>query len=280
MNPLPDLPELRIVPSDTLQPHEQVDPVRIRPLMAALEAEGILRNPPIVLPLGSGEERYLVLDGANRTTALREMEIPYALVQVVHFGSETLTLRTWNRALLGMDPGQVFDALSTALEVTPLPVERRVRLETIMQGERLAYLSFPGGDAWGLGKGRERLEARIAQLQQLLDKAHGLGRTERSSEIEPEALLPVYPDLAGLLIFPALTVEEVVDAANSDICLPAGLTRFIVSPRALRVNYPLRELTSNSRLEEKQAGLDAWVQARMRERRVRFYAESTFLFDE
>jgi hypothetical protein len=280
MNPLPDLPELRIVPSDTLQPHEHVDPARIRPLMTALEAEGILRNPPIVLPIGGEGERYLVLDGANRTTALREMEIPFTLVQVVHFGSETLTLRTWNRALVGMDPGEVFDALSSSLEVTPLPAERRGRLEAIMQGERLAYLSLPGGAAWGLGKGRERLKTRIDQLHQLLGEAQKLGRSERSSEIEPEALLPVYPDLAGLLIFPALTVEEVVDAASRDICLPAGLTRFIVSPRALHVNYPLRDLSSGSNLDEKQAALDAWIQACMRERRVRFYAESTFLFDE
>ena len=280
MNPLPDLPELRIVPSETLQPHEHVDPARIRPLMTALKAEGILRNPPIVLPIGGEGERYLVLDGANRTTALRELEIPFTLVQVVHFGSETLTLRTWNRALLGMDPGEVFDVLSSSLEVTPLPGERRARLEAIMQGERLAYLSLPGGEAWGIGRERERLKARVDQLDQLLGKARKLGRSERSSEIEPKALLKVYPDLAGLLIFPALTVEEVVDAASRDICLPAGLTRFIVSPRALRVNYPLRELSSRLPIEEKQAALDAWVQACMRERRVRFYAESTFLFDE
>jgi hypothetical protein len=280
MNPLPDLPELRIVPTDLLQPHEQTDPDRVQPLMAALKREGLLRNPPIVLPLGNEGERYLVLDGANRTTALREMQIPFALVQVVHFGSETVKLRTWNRVILSADPGEVFESLSASLEVSPLPRERRVRLETLAQGERLAYLAFPDGNAWSLGKERERLVARVRQLHQLLDSVAGLGRSERSSEIEAEALLPVYPDLAALLIFPPFTVEEVMDAAITDLCLPAGLTRFIISPRALRINYPLEALSSEGNLAGKQAELDRWVQSRIQERRVRYYAESTFLFDE
>ena len=280
MNPLPDLPELRIVPSDSLQPHEHTDPARIKPLMAALEREGMLRNPPIVLPLGGEGGRYLVLDGANRTTALREMKIPFALVQVVHFGSETLKLHTWNRALLGVDPGQVFESLSASLEVSPLPRERQARLEAMSQGERLAYLSFLDGTAWGLGKERERLMTRVDKLHKLLDEVGRLGRSERSSEIEAEILIPVYPDLAALLSFPAFTVEEVIDAASTDLCLPAGLTRFIISPRALRVNYPLKDLASRGTLAQKQVMLDRWVQVCMQERRVRFYAESTFLFDE
>ncbi len=280
MNPLPDLPELRIVPSDSLQPHEHTDPERIKPLMAALTREGMLRNPPIVLPLGGEGGRYLVLDGANRTTALREMQIPFVLVQVVHSGSETVKLHTWNRALLGVAPGQVFESLSASLEVSPLPKERRARLEAMSQGECLAYLSFPDGNAWGLGKERERLMTRVDMLHKLLDGVGHLGRSDRSSEIEAEALVPVYPDLAALLIFPAFTVEEDIDAASADLCLPAGLTRFIISPRALRVNYPLQELASKGIVVQKQAVLDRWVQACMQERRVRFFAESTFLFDE
>jgi hypothetical protein len=58
------------------------------------------------------------------------------------------------------------------------------------------------------------------------------------------------------------------------------LTRFVVSPRALRVNYPLDRLASSDALEAKRAELRLWTQAAVGQRRVRYYAEATFLFDE
>jgi hypothetical protein len=53
-----------------------------------------------------------------------------------------------------------------------------------------------------------------------------------------------------------------------------------MSPRALRVNYPLEELSANKSLEDKNAALDRWVNERVARKGVRFYAESTVLFDE
>jgi hypothetical protein len=83
-----------------------------------------------------------------------------------------------------------------------------------------------------------------------------------------------------VLVFPSIEVEEVVEAAVNDIVLPAGLTRFIVSPRALRVNYPLDWLSEDKSFVEKQNQLEDWIQRRVHEQSVRYYAESTILFDE
>jgi len=280
MRPLPELPELRIVTTHSLQPHEDVDPARIEPLKEALSRAGVLRNPPIVLPLDQEPDRYIVLDGANRTTVFRELGIPHMLVQVVHFGSESLKLRTWNRVIFGTPSAELFDSIATLVESFPLPKERKARLETIAMGDRLAYLSLPDGSAWGLGRERERLQSRIEKLQRLLAAVERIGSSERSGEIDLQPLVEVYQDLAGLLIFPAFEIEEVIEAANQGICLPSGLTRFIISPRALRVNYPVDRLAADDALESKQRELEAWMQERVLGRRVRFYAESTFLFDE
>ncbi|MEJ2013627.1 MAG: ParB N-terminal domain-containing protein [Anaerolineales bacterium] len=280
MKPLPELPELKIIDTASLQPHEDIDPARIDPLIQALGDEGLLRNPPIVLPLNKEPERYLVLDGANRTMAFKEMGIPHVLVQVVHFGSESLRLRTWNRVIFGAGPDELFKAMAEKVETIPLPRERRARLEAISTGSRLAYLSLPDGSAWGLGRERERLEPRVEQLQRLLATVEDIGQTERSGEVEAEALAEVYEKLSGLLIFPEFEIEEVIEVANAGICLPSGLTRFIISPRALRLNYPLERLTSGMDRDRKQQELDDWVHERVKGRKVRFYAESTFLFDE
>jgi hypothetical protein len=280
MKPLPELPELRIVETASLQPHEDIDPDRIDPLKEALGEAGLLRNPPIVLQLKKEPERYLVLDGANRTMAFKEMGIPHALVQVVHFGSESLRLRTWNRVVFGAGPDELFEAMAGMIETVPLPKDRKSRLEAISAGNRLAYLSLPDGSAWGLGRERERLQKRVELLQRLLAAAEDIGRTERSGEIEAGALADVYEDLSGMLIFPEFEIEEVIEVANAGICLPSGLTRFIISPRALRLNYPLERLASGIDPGRKQQELDDWVHERVISRRIRFYAESTFLFDE
>ena len=86
--------------------------------------------------------------------------------------------------------------------------------------------------------------------------------------------------MTGLFVFRRFEVEEVVTAVTQDRLLPGGLTRFVVSPRALRVNYPLERLASSANQDQKQSELDAWIQERVASRRVRYYAEATFLFDE
>jgi hypothetical protein len=46
------------------------------------------------------------------------------------------------------------------------------------------------------------------------------------------------------------------------------------------VNAPLDVLRDARPLSEKQAWLDIWLRERRADRRVRYYAEPTFLFDE
>jgi hypothetical protein len=46
------------------------------------------------------------------------------------------------------------------------------------------------------------------------------------------------------------------------------------------VNYPLSELEAEITLEEKNSNLQRWLQDRLANKGVRYYAEATFLFDE
>jgi hypothetical protein len=62
--------------------------------------------------------------------------------------------------------------------------------------------------------------------------------------------------------------------------LPAGLTRHLIQGRALRLNYPLSELKSDDDLDAKNARLKEWMTDKLTTKEVRFYGESTFLFDE
>jgi hypothetical protein len=96
------LPNLRIIPLKTLILHEEHDNQCVLPLVEILRAQGILRNPPIVMPLTDGSSRYILLDGANRVTSLKEMEFPHIVVQVVEPDDPNVSLRTWKHVVWGM----------------------------------------------------------------------------------------------------------------------------------------------------------------------------------
>ncbi len=76
------MPDLRLLAVDALVLHEHADEKRVARLEARLRNDGFLKSPPIVAPI-PGSDRYVVLDGANRTSAIRQIGCPHLLVQVV-----------------------------------------------------------------------------------------------------------------------------------------------------------------------------------------------------
>jgi len=124
------------------------------------------------------------------------------------------------------------------------------------------------------------LEWRVRNLNLLVDAYRDRCQLARTTARQAAGLERVFPDLTGLMVFPRFEQEEVLQSASAGWLLPAGLTRFVISPRALRVNYPIERLASDRPLEAKRAELEDWVRERAEARRVRYYAESTFLFDE
>lgn len=102
----PETPELRIVAVENLIEHEYNDAQRTAPLARRLAEEGLLKNPPIATSLGDGDPRYIVLDGANRVTALDSLHCPHCLVQIVRYEPPQVTLSTWHHLVTDVDPDE------------------------------------------------------------------------------------------------------------------------------------------------------------------------------
>ena len=103
---------------------------------------------------------------------------------------------------------------------------------------------------------------------------------DRTNEWSVVRLNAVYPDLCALVIFPRFDVKDILILAGNGCMLPTGITRFMVSPRVLHLNYPLEAMKANLPLEEKNALLQEFIHRRLGEKGVRYYAEATYLFDE
>ena len=280
MRILPDLPDLHVLPVAALHPHEHHEDRRSAPLAEALRREGVLRNPPIVLQLSGHDERYVVLDGANRTSAFQDLGLTYVVAQVVHPGDNQVAVETWNHAVLQVGEASLLEAVRglDGLELTASDPEQAK--SDMVQGHALAYLSLHGGRVLAVCADVPDLRRRVIGLNRLVDAYQELGRVERTNAGAAAELERAFPSAAGLVVFQAFSVADIVEAIPQGLLLPAGLTRFIVSPRALRLNYPLEALAVEESREMKEQALVRWVHERVAGRKVRYYAEATYLFDE
>jgi hypothetical protein len=275
---IPNLPNLKILPLGSLILHEDHDIQRTLPLVDKLRRVGILRNPPIVMPLADGTERYMVLDGANRVTSLTEMEFPHIVAQVVKVDDPHVNLQTWNHVVWGMNPKTLMGRIRKVKGLEVIKVNRFKSLDAPKYVP--VQIRTPDGKFYLLAETPSELAIHINTLHQIVNAYKTGASLDRTSQTLIDSFKSVYPDLTALVIFPSFKVRTVLKLAAQKIVLPTGITRFTVSPRALHLNYPLHELSSGKPIEYKEDYLKQWIEERVKNKGVRLYAEQTFLFDE
>lgn len=275
---IPNLPNLRILPIESLILHEDHDMQRTLPLVEKLRAQGILRNPPIVMPLNDGTDRYMVLDGANRVTSLRALEFPHIVAQVVAANDPHVNLQTWNHVVWGMGVKTLMASLRKVKGIEPAKVDTHKSLDAPKYMPM--QIRFPDGSFYILKETPSDLATHIETMHGVVNAYKTRASLDRTSQTLIDTFKKVYPDLTALVIFPHFKIKTVLKLASQGVMLPTGITRFTVSPRALHVNYPLHELSSGKPIEYKQEYLTRWVEERVKKKGIRLYSEATFLFDE
>lgn len=286
------LPDLRVVRTGSLVLHEHADGKRVARLEVRLLGDGYLKNPPIVA-LIPGTERYVVLDGANRTSAVMRIGCPHLLVQVVDYKSESVQLLTWHHLITGREPGTFLQEISQVKELALSPSSPELARQALAQRSILAYIVLPpGSDTAGAGvytvdgappgTNHREMGTSTALLNAMVDTYKGDPQVaiHRSSTDELENLMSYYDNVSGLIVFPSYTPDDIIKLAEAGTYVPTGITRHIISHRALRVNVPMSLLSGDAPLEEKNAWWHDQVKAKLAANEIRFYQESTYLFDE
>ena len=274
-------PDLRILPLELLVEHEYNDAQRTAPLAQRLQAEGLLKNPPIVSPL-EDDTRFVVLDGANRCTALQSLGYPHMLAQVVIYEPPHVTLTTWHHVITGLDLAEFSDGLTGLEGLEFRPIDLLHARAGLARREFLSYVIRADGKVFTARTEalRRSVHEQNRLLNAMVDTYKDRGRLYRATTDDLNEARQLYPELTGLVIFPNYEAAEVLTLARDGELLPTGLTRHLIQGRALRTNYPLSELASNDSLEAKNARLQAWLKQKLSSKELRFYGESTYLFDE
>jgi len=260
--------------------HEEIEAQRVEMLQARLGGDRVLKNPPIVAPVRDGAAtRYIVLDGASRTSALRALRVPDVLAQIVDYHSPALKLEAWHHLLLDIAPARVRQILETSSDLELINMDEARAQRALEARDILAYVKFSDGALVGL-RGQRSLAEQMRALNELVRAYEAQAELYRVPTTTFETHVQDPHRFAALVAFPKYQPDEIVNLALNGARLPMGITRHIIPGRALRVNLPLDILENAQTLSEKNAWLDAWLVQKMRDHRVRFYQEPVFLFDE
>lgn len=273
-----EIPNLRFVATSDLVLHEQHDVSRTAPLVERIKRDGFLKNPPVVAPI-NGDARFVVLDGANRTTSLSEMGIPHIIVQIVDYEDPELVLDTWHHLVAEVDQVQFAAEIQRIPGITFEKADLLHARAALARRTAMAYLVRPDGEVF-IARGEQDLHIRARLLNDLVDVYRFRGRIYRVNTDQLEQLKPYYEDVTALIVFPRYSPAEIMELARNGARLPAGITRHVIPRRALRLNIPLTLMAENRPLEEKNEWLQLWLKRKFAVKEIRFYQESTWLFDE
>jgi hypothetical protein len=213
--------------------------------------------------------------------ALRRLGAQWLLVQEVDIDAGSLTLSTWHHVVEGLPGERMAESIARLCRVS------RVEGEFTSEGD---FAPAFKGDAECLLVSRDRtthavravpsLEERLAVVSKVVEVVHAAENRDRVSYTNMTDLANHYRDFSALVCYKSFTKDEVLALSLRGFRFPSGVTRFSVPKRALYFDMPLAFLKRGGSAESKQQELDKMIQKRTRGKKIRFYAEPTFIFDD
>jgi len=274
-----EFPTIKILPLDKVIPHEYHDAQRTTPLVHSLQTSGVLISPPLFSPFDDSSGEYMVLDGANRVAAFKELGIPHILGQVIPHNSPSLNLSTWNHVICDMATSVLLKSLRVIPNAKLVEI-KKANDRKHQDDDTPVSVQTPDDRKYRLVTTNEDIAASVNILREVVNTYKEVARFDRIPLGNIDSIKGLYKDLTAIVCYPQFSIAEIFDLCRAGHLLPSGVTRFHISPRALRLYYPLDELASSKSLEDKNQTLNHWLQERVSSKSVRFYAEPTVVFDE
>lgn len=106
--------EFTLLPADRLRPHESLNPELLAETEAAIDREGVVREPLLV-----EREHYVILDGHHRYEALVRLGCRRIPVYLVDYGDDAIRVETWPEA--AVDRVTKEEVIQRALRGDPFP---------------------------------------------------------------------------------------------------------------------------------------------------------------
>ncbi|KWU60978.1 ParB N-terminal domain-containing protein [Priestia megaterium] len=246
--------DLKLINTDSLFLHEPTEQLRLDKISILIEKEGIIRNPLMATPLE--DEKYLILDGAHRTAALKKLgcrRVPVQVVQPAQF-----QLFSWDHIVpLGDWLQQLYNIPNLKWSSEEPAGDSLMATSVSANGTvHYAFADF-------IHTEEEKLDI-WCQLVESYSQQHSVKRLPHRECLYPEE------DFI-LLQYPAYTLDALKRRVLNKKTFPSGVTRFLINGRLLNLSIPLDILISET------ANKKEWNQLLERfESKIRLYSESVY----
>lgn len=274
-----ELPHIRIIPIGEIVTHEMDDPERTKRIEMRIRVDGVLKNPVIVGKVRREGSRNLLLDGVHRINALKRLGCRDVTAQIVDYWSDDVKVFMWHHLICGFDAQHLLDIIGNIKDVV-LERMNRESAQMLLEGKKIvSYLLFKNEDAFVV-KCEGNLKTRTLKLRDVVDAIRTTSEIYRVTKSEADFLLKERKDANAVLFTPVYEKRDIVELAFSNVKLPAGITRHVVSGRALGLHIDLALLKVDMSIKSKNKILKEIIKERIANKRTRFYPESVFVFDE
>lgn len=264
--------DLKLIRSAELLRHEDHEQNRTSALVERFNDEKVLYNPLIV---GKYDDKYVLIDGANRFEALKEIGCKTILAQTVDYQDPKVVLKSWYHFVNGFPLEALFDYLGRnkipfeKWQIRDNPV-RMFNAGVISSGGEAILLKFQE-DLFGM------LDS-ICRLSRYYEEEFSYMRIDSDTDISNVSELSPEPGL--LFIYPRFSKEDIVKIALSDKKLPAGISRHLIPNRVLHIKILIEALKTDEHLDKRNEDLDRFIQYKIDTKKVRLYREPILVFDE
>lgn len=276
-----ELPQLKIVPISEIIFHEEPDTERASKLSDFIRRENRLKNPPVVAT-NTENNKYILLDGANRLTALQSLEIPDVLVQHIELFDTGLIFLHWHHTVEKFTKKSFLDQIQNLPAISIAQIKRgAINNDNDDEEEEklLCKIQFADASIYAV-HAHENLFQRVTDLRNITSVYQSFRYMDRVSYTNLDHLKKNYPEFCAVIVFRKISKEELVAITNHNLRVPSGITRIILPKRALRLNVPLDILRFDVPIEQKNYWLHNRINEQIKDKSIRFYREPTFLFDE
>ncbi len=274
------LPKLVLIEANALLLHEEADARRSELIRARIASDGLIKH-PLIAAKDHGTVSHMLLDGVNRHEALRSLGCRFLPIQEVDLDDRKLGLSTWHHEVEGLKSEEVIEVLSSSMRVVAFEGTFTASGDFIPRFENDwgCCIVLPDRRCLAVivdGSTQQRVEA----IRRMVRRVSPAGAMDRVSYTNIDDLARNYPNFSALVCYREFSKDDVFKMATRGVLFPSGVTRFSVPKRALSFGFPLSLLQGDGSLAERQEVLHRMIIEKIRGRKIRFYEEPTFHFDD
>ncbi|MDQ3019195.1 MAG: hypothetical protein M3R36_01285 [Bacteroidota bacterium] len=269
--------DLELLKLSEIRLHEATENNRLRNIFNRISKSKYLINPVII---GKNNNDLILLDGANRYGSLKEIGCKLILAQVLDYKDNELKLEKWNHLVYDFNIEKLkkfcdenvigYKNISYEKGLEILEGTFRYLLASDITKDESILIKLSGN--------LEELLVQVDLITKIYFKHYSFDRSECDIKFSD---IKKYTRRKGILIvFPDFQKRDIVNIANNNLRLPAGISRHRIFNRVLHVNYEIKKLMDDYNMPEKKEDLKRMLIDKIDKNKVRQYQESVIVFDE